>query len=94
MEKETVKIKQLKNDIQTYLFLDDDIDLQGWSDDYIEKMSKIIVEIMLAEEIIEEDEVQEYDDQPDYGATAAEVAVFLDEDEKQQILDAYDRIYL
>jgi hypothetical protein len=77
------------DEIKTYLFLEDDIDELGWSDEKIEEICKDIVNTMLQLEIMEEDDLQECGGFIDYSSTACDVAEYLSDREKHQILSTW-----
>ena len=77
------------DEIKTYLFLEDDIDELGWSDEKIEEICKDIVNTMLQLEIMEEDDLQEYDGTIAYSATACDTVEYLSDKEKDQILSVW-----
>jgi hypothetical protein len=81
------------DDIKTYLFSDEDIDDLGWSDEKIDKISKGIVDAMLKTKILSKSDYKryQYKGQPDYMAAASEEVPFLDDDDKNSILSAWNK---
>ncbi len=77
------------DEIKTYLFLEDDIDELGWSDEKIEEICKDIVNTMLQLEIMEEDDLQEFGGFIDYSATACDTVEYLSDKEKNRILSTW-----
>jgi hypothetical protein len=69
-----------KEKMALYIFIDSDV--PELDDDLIEEVSTKIGPLLLEAELISEDDVQYFHDEPDWGATLNDVLVFASDDEK------------
>jgi hypothetical protein len=69
-----------KEKMALYIFVDSDV--PELDDELIEEVSAKIGPLLLEADLISEDDVQYFDDKPDWGATMNDVLVFASDDEK------------
>lgn len=69
-----------KEKMALYIFIDSDV--PELDDELIEEVSTKIGPLLLEADLISEDDVQYFDDKPDWGATMNDVLVFASDDEK------------